>query len=123
MLFLRKELGLCSLFLTTDIINLQKLWSAFSLENTVIMPGDECESPLVSGKAHVSFLILFALFLRKTKFLRHQVLNGSGFPLTFTKLQIPRFSVLFSKAELRLYCAETSGVSGNVKVSVDQITV
>lgn len=71
MLFLQKELGRCSFFLTTDIINLQKVCSAFSLENTVIMPGDEYESPLVSVKACVSFLVLFALFLRKTKFLRH----------------------------------------------------
>lgn len=77
----------------------------------------------MSVKAHVSFLILFALFLRKTKFLRHQVLKGSDFPLTLIELQIPRFSVLFSKTMLRLYCAETSGVSGSVKVSVDQITV
>lgn len=47
---------------------------------------------MMGVKAFVSFLILLGLFLRKTKFLRHQALNGSGFLLTLRQLQIPQFS-------------------------------
>lgn len=74
-------------------------------------------------EAFVSILILFGLFLRKTNFLKHQALSGSSFLLTLRELQIPRFLVKFSKADLGLYCAEASLNSGSVKVSVDRITI